>query len=134
MKKTLTIAALFFAAITGTATASDQYEVKIESPRAKASAKAVASISVAPKGDFHFNKDYPSKLTLTAPEGVKLEKEKLTAKDAAKLDEHGVKFEVAFTADSAGKKTITGELKSAVCTKTECKPFVEKIAIEVEVK
>ena len=41
---------------------------------------------------------------------------------------------MAFTASSVGKKTLTGELKYAVCTANECIPKTEKIVINVDVK
>lgn len=140
MKNILTVAALIFASIAGTAVAEDKvpakYEIKIQKPAAKASAKAVAKIQVTPKGAYHMNKDFPTKLTLKTSDGVTLAKEKLTAKDdkdAVKIEKDAASFEISFTASSAGKKSFTGELKSAVCTETTCEPFTEAISFEVEV-
>jgi len=136
MKKVLTIAALLFASIAGTAVAADKYDVKIEKPTAKASAKAVAKVQVTPKGEYHMNKEYPTKLTLKPVEGVKFESEKLTAKDnkdAVKVEDGATTVQISFTSDTAGKKTITGELKGAVCKAEECVPFTEKISFDVDV-
>jgi hypothetical protein len=134
MKRTLTIAALLFASLAGTALAADNYDLSINKPAAKAKSRAVARISVRPKGAFHVNTEYPAKLTVAAPAGVSLEKEKQTGKEAAKLAKDALEFEVAFTADAAGTKSFTGELKFAVCTDTECKPTTEKVSFEVDVK
>jgi hypothetical protein len=134
MKKALTIAALLLAAVTGTASAADKYDLKIDSKAAKASTKSVASLKITPKGEFHVNVDYPVKLKLVAPAGVTLEKETQVAKDATTFTKDAAEFKVAFTADSPGKKSFTGELKFAVCTEKDCHPQVEKVAFEVDVK
>ncbi len=134
MKKALSIAALLVTAIAGTAFAADNYDLSIKSPAAKAKEKTTATIEIKPKGDFHMNLDYPTKLTIKAPDGVKVEKEKQLGKEAAKFDKEAAKFEVAFTADSPGKKTITGELKFAVCSADKCAPQKETISFDVEVK
>jgi hypothetical protein len=136
MKKTLTIAALFLTAVTGTAFAADNYALSINAPSAKASAKSTATIKIEPKGGYKMNLDYPTKLTLTAPDGVKIEKTKLTKADTdeVKVDKSAAAFEVKFTAESKGKKSFTGEVKFAVCTENDCQNKVEKVAFDVEVK
>lgn len=131
MKKLLSIAALFVA-LTGTAFAANNYDLNIVKPAAKVNVKAVATVKVTAKGDYRITQDYPAKLSLTAPEGVKLDRNKLTIQDAT-LTENVLKFEIKLTASTAGKKTITGELKGAVCTDDACIPFSEKVSIEVDV-
>jgi hypothetical protein len=136
MKKLVSAVALLLAATAtlGTAVAGDQYELSIKSPSAKANERAVAKVSLAPKGAFHVNTEYPVKLTLSAPDGVKLEKETLRGADAARFEKTGLDFEVAFVAGGSGKKSFSGELKFAVCTDTECKPATEKVSFDVDVK
>ncbi|WAS98861.1 hypothetical protein [Nannocystis punicea] len=56
----------------------------------------------------------------------------LTVQDATLTDEV-LKFESRMTASTAGKKTITGELESAVCTDNNCEIFKEAVSIEVDV-
>ncbi|WAS91451.1 hypothetical protein [Nannocystis punicea] len=131
MKKVLTVAALF-TALTGTAVAASNYDLTIEKPAAKVNVKTVAAVKVTAKGAYHINKEYPTKLSLTAPDGVTLDRDKLTAQNA-KITEKVLKFEIGLTAATAGKKTITGELKGAVCTENDCIPFSEKVSIEVGV-
>ncbi len=130
----VSLAACLIAASAGTALATDTYDVTINKPSARAGERAVAKISVAPKGAFHVNTEYPVKLVVTAPDGVKLEKLKQTKDDAKRFEKAGLDFEVAFTSDGSGTKSFTGELKFAVCTDTECKPTVEKVAFDVDVK
>ncbi len=134
MKKILTALALVLTTTATTAIAADSYDLSVNKPAAKAKSRAVARVAVKPKGAFHMNVDYPAKLKLAAPEGVKLEKDTQTGKEAAKFDKGALEFEVAFTAESGGNKSFTGELKFAVCTDTECKPTSERVSFEVEVK
>ncbi|WP_434424782.1 hypothetical protein [Nannocystis pusilla] len=132
MKKILSIAALL-AAMTGTAFAANYYDLTIVNPAVKVNVKAVATVKVTAKGDYRIDKNYPTRLTLTEPDGVTLDRDKLTIKDA-KLTEKVVKFEVGLTAVSTGKKMITGELRGAVCTKNDCIPFNEKLSIDIDAK
>jgi hypothetical protein len=137
MKKLVSAAAVSLVALAAAALpalAGDQYDVSIKPPSAKANERAVAKVSVSPKGAFHVNTEYPVKLTITAPDGVKLDKEKQTGPDAKRFEKAGLDFEVGFTASGSGKKSFTGELKFAVCTDTECKPTTEKVAFDVDVK
>ncbi len=134
MKKTLATAILLVTAFAGSAFAASNYTLSVNAPPAKASTRGVAKIKVQPAGGFHMNVSYPTKVTLTAPEGVTLEKTKQTAKDAVKFDETTAEFDVGFTAAAKGKKTFTGELKFAVCTETTCDPRVEKLSFDVDVK
>jgi hypothetical protein len=108
--------------------------MSINAPAAKAKERAAARITVKPKGAYHVNTEYPVKLKLTAPDGVALEKDTQSGKDAAKFAKESLEFEVGFTASGAGKKSFTGELRFAVCTDTECKPTTEKVAFDVDVK
>ncbi|APR82634.1 Hypothetical protein A7982_07983 [Minicystis rosea] len=135
MKKPLSIAALFLVAMTGTALADAKYSTVIKGPpSAKVGTKAAASIIVKPQGDYHMNADYPTTLTISAPDGVQLAKAKQTAKEAVKLDKSELEFQVVFTPESAGKKSFTGELRFAVCRDTDCNPQTEKVSFTVDVK
>jgi hypothetical protein len=136
MKKLVSVTALLLAATAalGVAVAGDQYDVSISAPAAKAKERAVAKVSVVPKGAFHVNTEYPVKLKINPPDGVTLEKDTLRGPDAKRFEKAGLDFEVAFTADGSGKKSFSGELKFAVCTDTECKPTTEKVSFDVDVK
>ncbi|PCC68906.1 hypothetical protein SAMN02745121_07564 [Nannocystis exedens] len=131
MKKILTIAALL-TALTGTAFAATNYDLTIEKPAAKVNVKAVAAVKLTAKGVYRINREFPARLSLTAPDGVTLDRTKLMAADA-KITEKELKFEIGLTASTAGKKTITGELRGAVCNDADCIPFTEKVSIEVGV-
>lgn len=135
MKKTIT-AILAVLAISGSAFAGSNYELSVKAPAAKTSVKSVATIKVVPTNGYKMNLEYPTKVTLNAPEGVTLAKAKLTKadSDAVKVDKGSVEFSVEYTAATAGKKTITGEAKFAVCTESECLNQVAPVSFAVDVK
>lgn len=131
MKKILA-GLLVTVAMIGTAAAASNYKLAVSAKPARVSTQSTASISVEPTDGFKMNLEYPTKVTLKAPEGVTLEKDRLTAKDAAKLDKTGAVFNIGFTASERGKKTVTGEIKFAVCTEDECVPKSEAISFVVD--
>lgn len=134
LKKTLAVAALLVASLSSTAIAQSAYELQIKAPSAKANRKAAATIRVTPTGDFHINKTYPTRLTVNAPEGVKITKQRLSADDAVKLNDSELEFKVDFKAVERGTHKLSGELRFATCREDSCQQYTRKIAIEVEVK
>jgi hypothetical protein len=122
-------------ALSSTAFAGGKYKFEVQAPvSAKKDEKAKTTLHFQGEGRFHVNVDYPVKLTITAPSGVKVEKATQTHKDAVKFEKEGADFAVEFTPSETGKKSFTGEMKFAVCTATECAPSFEKIAFDVDVK
>ena len=122
-------------ALTSTAFAASEYKVDVKAPSAKKGEKATAVLHVQGQGDFHVNEEYPVKLTITAPAGVKLEKATMKKEDAAKFGKDGADFNIAFTSSDTGKKDFTGDFKFAVCKGSEaCKPVAEKVSFSVDVK
>jgi hypothetical protein len=118
-----------------TAHAADaSYALRLEVPPAKRGQKGVARIHIAPGAGFHMNRDYPMVVSVVAPAGLAIERPKQTAKDAVKLEEAGVDFDVAYTASEAGAKLVTGELKFAVCNASSCDPKKEKLSFTIDVK
>src|SRR5262249_12404705 len=105
----------------GRALADPAFAVRVDAPPAKKATRAVAKILLLPGSGFHVNKEYPTTVTLLeVPAGVSVERVKLTAKDAVKLEEGGAEFDFAFTSADAGKKTFSGEFKFAVCSASTC--------------
>lgn len=133
MKKLLSALLVTFAVV-GTVNADSDHRVSVGSVSAKVSESATATVRVEPQGGYKINEEFPAKLTLTAPAGVTLEKAKLTKGDAAQLDKSALVFNVKLTATEAGKKTVTGELRFAVCKETECKPMTQSVSIQVDAK
>ena len=111
------------------------YVLKVEAPPAKKGQKSVAKVKITPGAGYHMNKEYPTSLVLsTVPSGVLVEKMKLTMKDAAKWEEAGGEFDVSYTAAEAGKKTVSGEIKFAVCSANTCDPKKSNITFDIDVK
>jgi hypothetical protein len=120
----------------------EEGKLAIESPAdAKAGAEAVAKVIVTPATGYHVNTEYPTKLTLTTPQGVTLAKAELVAGghdkgkgDADALDEKQLAFAVKLTPAASGSYTINGSFKFAVCDASQCLPKKETIAITVAAK
>ncbi len=144
MKKLLTVFAVCApVAIAGLAVAQQQgeratmasYVLKVDAPPAKKGQKAVAKVRITPASGYHMNKEYPTSLVISAvPSGVTVDKMKLTMKDAAKWEEAEGEFDIAYTAAEAGKKTVSGEIKFAVCSATTCDPKKSNVTFEIDVK
>jgi len=129
--------------------ADDRFKLKpeegklaIEAPAdAKPGAEAVATITVTPGQGYHVNTEYPTKLTLTAPAGMTLAKDKFVAGghdkakgDADAFDEQRLAIAVKLTPAASGSYTINGNFKFAVCDRDQCLAKQETIAIAVAAK
>jgi hypothetical protein len=112
-----------------------EYTVVIEPPaEVPAGSDAMVTIKVVPQGEWHMNLDFPTSLTMAAPDGVALAKEKLVKADALKLDDTNCEFGVGFTPSTPGDKKFTGKLKFAVCQDEACAPKTEEVEFVVAVK
>jgi hypothetical protein len=112
--------------------------ITVDKAQAKAGAEAAAKVSLAPSKGYHIATDYPIKLTLEQPSGVKLAKVELTAGgrnkvqgDAATLSEQALAFAVKATAEKAGAYEIKGVFKFGICEKEACHPKKQPITITV---
>jgi hypothetical protein len=109
--------------------------VEVKPPESAAvGAPAKARVVLKPTGGYKVNKEFPTKLTVTAPAGVEVAKASQAGADAAKLEEDECVFEVAFTPKDGGDKKFEAAFKFAVCTPESCDPKVEKLAWTVPVK
>jgi len=120
---------------------ANEGKLAIEVPEAKAGAESVAKITVTPGDGFKVNAEYPTKLTLTAPDGVVLAKKEFIAGgsdkakgDADQLDDKALIISVKLTPSAAGNYTINGEFKFAVCDADQCLAKKETIALQVAAK
>lgn len=96
-------------------------------------AQGTAVLEVTPKKGWKLNKEFPTKLTVAEPAGVKVSKKEQTVADAVAFAEKAARWQVQFQADSSGGKDFTGLLKFAVCTDTSCDPKKEALAWKVAV-
>jgi hypothetical protein len=110
------------------------YKVTLASPaKLSKGAQATVMVEILPKEGWKLNKEFPTKLTVTEPAGVKVAKKEQTVADAVAFADKSGKWSVEFQADSAGAKAFTGQVKFAVCTETSCDPKKEQLAWNVAV-
>lgn len=119
----------------GAPASDERYTLQIQPPgEAKAGEEGVVHIKVLPKGPWHMNLEYPTKLTVTPPDGVTLAKAEQKKPDAVSLTDETCEFDVAFTSTAAGDKSFSGKFKFAICQDEACSPVQEDIDFKVAVK
>ncbi|HTU58767.1 MAG TPA: hypothetical protein VMF89_10040 [Polyangiales bacterium] len=89
-------------------------------------------VNLEPRGEFHVNQEYPIEISLKS-EGASFPKASLARPDAAQFDEKKARFDVPFTANSAGDTKILANVKFAVCTDENCVPDERDLALAVAV-
>lgn len=116
----------------------EEGSITIDKAEGKAGSEATAKLQLAPGAGYHVATDYPIKLQLEAPAGVKLVKTELTAGgrnktqgDASTLTEQALAFDVKATAASAGSYEIKGVFKFGICEKESCHPKKQPVTITV---
>ncbi len=109
----------------------DEGTLTIGKGEAAVGAEATIPITVKPAAGYHVSKNYPTKLTLDAPPGVKLAKSELAKADAATFNEKSLQFAVKATPEKAGTYEIKGWFKFGVCDPSSCHPKKQPIAIQV---
>lgn len=92
------------------------------------------SLTLTGRGGYHVNQDYPTRVTVTAAEPLKVEKASLSKPDAAEFSEEKARFDVAFTGATAGKHKVTCDVDFAVCTEATCVPEKRTVVAMVDVK
>lgn len=113
---------------------TDTYVVKAVVPEdAAAGGDSAVTINLLPKTGWKINQEFPTKLKVTAPEGVKLAADSQGASDAKSFAEKGAAFEVPFSCESAGDKSFSAKFQFAVCTDATCDPKTAELAWSVKV-
>jgi hypothetical protein len=127
---TLAAALLFVSVLSATAGADDAaFSIKVVAPPAQKATRATVKVHIAPGAGYHMNKDYPTSAKVAQPPaGVTVDKA------AVHVEEAGADIEIPYTSAEAGKKTLAGELKFAVCSASSCDPKRAPLAVTVEVK
>jgi hypothetical protein len=116
----------------------EEGSIKVDKAEGKAGAEAAAKLELTPATGYHVATDYPIKLSLEAPAGVKLAKTELSAGgrnkeqgDAATLSEQALAFAIKATAEKAGSYEIKGVFKFGICEKESCHPKKQPVTITV---
>jgi hypothetical protein len=117
---------------------ADEGTLTIDKAEGKVGSELTSNLTITPTTDFHVNVDFPTKITLEAPDGVKLMKKELTAGgaskaqgDASAFSEKSMAFAIKATADKPGSYEIKGKIKFAVCKVDQCFPKNQPITITV---
>jgi hypothetical protein len=90
-------------------------------------------VNLEPRGVFHVNQEYPIEISLKGDAETSFPKASLARPDAAQFDEKKARFDVPFTAKSAGDHKILANVKFAVCTDENCVPDERDLALAVAV-
>jgi hypothetical protein len=111
----------------------ESFELTLDHPAAVApGSEAVARLVIVPKGAYHINQEFPTELTLTPPDGVKLEKTEYALEDAEKVDDNQLVFAIKATPATAGSFQVDGKIKFAVCLGEEdCEPKRRQVSFTV---
>jgi len=112
-----------------------EYTLKLVYPKNLANgASATARVVLTAKKGWKLNEEYPTKLTVVAPSGTKINKAKQKRTDAVRWAKKSAEWQVQISASGAGTKPFSGKFKFAVCTDTTCDPKKELLAWVVNVK
>jgi hypothetical protein len=99
----------------------------------QAGKEGTAVIVLDAKAPFHVNDQYPIKFKAKEGAGVKFAAP-VVGKDKAKLEAMRATMPVAFTPESAGQHTVSGQLSFSVCTDENCLMEKRDLSLVVEVK
>ena len=113
------------------ATAAYKLDVT-KSVKVKKGAAGKAHVEVVPREDAHVDPNAPLSLTVSAPAGVKVAKEKFARTDGKETAKKGVEFDVPFTATASGE--LKGKLNFYICTAKLCERQSRELATAVEVE
>jgi hypothetical protein len=109
------------------------YRIEASDVTVKAGSEGTIEITIKAKKGFKVNKDYPHKVKFdAAPDGLELVSKKLKKKDGAFEGKQAFRFKGKVRALTAGKKTVTGVVKTSVCNESQCLIKKEKIAFTVD--
>ncbi len=101
----------------------DHYRVEV------AATQGGATLSIHPKAGYKVNQDYPTRVTVTATEGVTLASQKLSKKDAKTFTEKVATFFVGYQATASGE--VTAKVKFSVCNPKRCDLCSEELRWQV---
>lgn len=91
-------------------------------------------IVLNPRGNYHVNTQYPLSIQVEAPSEIRLPDPEIEVGDAAEFGEPRARFQVAFTAASAGQHRVTARVDFAVCTPEACMPECRTLALVLPVE
>lgn len=91
-------------------------------------------LTLAPKGEYHVNQEYPMRLSMRGPSELTFPKTDIEKSDAAEYTESIAKFDVPLTPSVAGEHRVIADVDFAVCTEETCVPDQRKLALALTVE
>jgi hypothetical protein len=91
-------------------------------------------IALESRGEWHVNQEYPIRVDIKAPDGVKVPKAELVKDDAKEFGDEKVRFLAAVEPSAAGKHEVTCDVSFAMCTEENCILEKRTVAMELEVQ
>ncbi len=85
-------------------------------------------------GEYHLNSEFPTRITIEAPDALTLPKAELRGGDAAEFTEEAARFDVPFTAAEAGEHQVRAKVEFAVCNPQTCIPQTATLALALPVQ
>src|SRR5262249_2869674 len=113
---------------------TDNYAAEIKSSGGyKSGAEGKVTVTLAAKGVYHVNGQYPYKFKTTAPApaGISYPKPTLQRADGT-FEEKRATLTLPFVAAKPGKYTIGGVFSLSVCSEANC--IMDKVPLDVEVE
>ena len=111
-----------------------QFELAIAPNGAyQAGKEGAVEIVLDAKAPFHVNDQYPIKFKVKESAGVKFSAA-VVGKDKAKIEKMKATMPVAFVPESAGQRTVAGQLLFSVCTDENCLMEKRDLSLTVDVK
>lgn len=92
------------------------------------------SVQLEARGIYHINQEFPIEMAFTAGADTALTKAKLERADAAEFGEKTARFDVPFTAKTAGEHRVAANVKFAVCTPETCVPDERNLSLALAVQ
>lgn len=102
-------------------------------PEYTSGTQGTLQLTLEARGGYHVNQEYPIRIDLKAPDGVKLTKSSFERPDAKQFGEESARFELPFSA-TPGVHNVTASVDFAVCTKETCVPDQRTLALAVTVR
>jgi hypothetical protein len=111
-----------------------QFELAIAPNGAyQAGKEGAVEIVLDAKAPFHVNDQYPIKFKVKESAGVKYSAA-VVGKDKATIEKMKATMPVAFVPESAGQRTVAGQLLFSVCTDENCLMEKRDLSLTVDVK
>lgn len=95
-------------------------------------APGILGLRIVAKNGTKVHPQAPLELRVQAPEGLRLEKGKLSRSDVVAHSEAGTELRTEMRALRAGRFTVAGELSFFLCTDAWCQRMTDEIQFEIE--